>query len=148
MVKIAYKLADGRISPVSDAAMAQTWGWDDNFDGLPDDWQRQYWGPNPSDWPEANEDSDGDGASNRMEFLAGTDPTDPDSILRMRLVPGPFGLVLEWNAVPGSLYRVEASSDLHTWKDVVGPMLAPSSTMSVVIQPKDQLGYYRVTRIR
>jgi len=148
MVKIAYKLADGRISPVSDAATAQTWGWDDNFDGLPDDWQRQYWGPNPSDWPEASEDSDGDGASNRAEFLAGTDPIDSESILRIRLVPGPFGLVLEWDAIPGSLYRVEASSDLHTWKEVVGPMLAPSSTMSVVIQPKDQLGYYRVTRIR
>jgi len=59
-------MRDGRRPPTSAAATVRTWGEDANFDGLPDDWQARYWGSDPSKWPGANEDSDGDGVSNLM----------------------------------------------------------------------------------
>jgi len=50
---------------------------DADKDGLPDWWEQQYFGcltcANP------DEDPDGDGLSNLIEFIHGTDPTDPDS---------------------------------------------------------------------
>lgn len=48
---------------------------DDDGDGLPDAWEFENFG-NLSQGPEM--DFDGDEASNLSEFLAGTDPTDPN----------------------------------------------------------------------
>src|SRR5262249_20687942 len=72
--RIGYNLSDGRRGPVSDATTAKTWGEDSNFDGLPDDWQGLYFGGDQTKWPNGSADSDGDGASNLLEFLAGTNP--------------------------------------------------------------------------
>ena len=72
--RLAYKLVDGRVSPLSPAVTGTTWGDDGNFDGLPDDWQVLYWGSDSSKWPAASSDSDGDGATNLQEFLCGHQP--------------------------------------------------------------------------
>jgi len=47
-------------------------------DGLPDEWERIV-GLNPNDASDADADKDGDGFTNREEFEAGTDPSDPNS---------------------------------------------------------------------
>jgi YVTN family beta-propeller protein len=53
---------------------------DNDADGMPDQWEALH-GLNPG-WPgDADEDGDNDGASNRDEFPAGTDPTNPWSRL-------------------------------------------------------------------
>ncbi|CAK8725433.1 Parallel beta-helix repeat (Two copies) [Candidatus Electrothrix laxa] len=49
---------------------------DTDGDGLPDDWEEQYFGDLSH---EAFEDYDGDGYSNLEEYEAGSDPTDPSS---------------------------------------------------------------------
>jgi len=49
---------------------------DSDFDGLEDEWERQFFGGLASG-PE--DDLDGDGYSNIKEFLGGSDPTNPDS---------------------------------------------------------------------
>jgi len=49
---------------------------DIDFDGLEDEWERQFFGGLASG-PE--DDLDGDGYSNIKEFLGGSDPTNPDS---------------------------------------------------------------------
>ncbi|MEI8386587.1 MAG: hypothetical protein WCG76_03210, partial [Verrucomicrobiota bacterium] len=71
-------------------------GWTDNFDAA------------------ALVDTDGDGQNALQEFLAGTDPTDPTSVLRATLEPEPStgGLVISWPSVDGKTYRVEQSADL------------------------------------
>ena len=62
---------------------------------------------------EANEsaDPDGDGQNNRAEFLAGTNPT--NSISRLRITAAARNgndLVLTWSAVGGHAYRVQAAN--------------------------------------
>lgn len=50
---------------------------DTDYDGMPDGWEVQY-GLNPL-YDDANDDSDEDGASNYLEYVCGTDPSDPGS---------------------------------------------------------------------
>jgi hypothetical protein len=93
------------VSPVSAAATGVTWGTDDNFDGLPDDWQARFWTANVAAWPAANADSDGDGVSNLQEFLAGTNPMDASSVLKLSLSSSTQGWRLNWNAVGARFTR-------------------------------------------
>jgi hypothetical protein len=46
---------------------------DSDYDGMSDAWEN-YYGLDPSDPEDANEDKDGDGISNRGEYLAGSEP--------------------------------------------------------------------------
>ena len=54
---------------------------DSDTDGLPDEWEVQHWGTLERG---GDADGDGDGLSDRAEWLAGLDPTDPgDATLRI-----------------------------------------------------------------
>ena len=145
--ELLYVLTDGRSSPRSTLASGETWGVDDNFDGLPDDWQALYWGSNPDNWPSPLVDSDGDGVSNRDEFLAGTNPVDASSVLRQHLTPTSQGLFLSWNTVPGLMYQVQSSTNLTTWVDVGSLRFAAGSMDSVYVGGNSPT-YYRVSRRR
>ena len=52
--------------------------YDADDDGMADSWELRY-GLNPNDPADADGDLDGDGLSNKEEFLRGTDPTSADS---------------------------------------------------------------------
>ncbi|MDH7501478.1 MAG: fibronectin type III domain-containing protein [Verrucomicrobiota bacterium] len=148
--RVAVELLDGQVSPVSEPATGTTWGWDYNRDGLPDDWQAMYWAEPKSSWPRGDVDSDGDGASNWAEFLAGTNPLDKASVLRMQARPtaGGSGLLIEWNAVPRFVYKVQSSADLKVWSDAGSAQLAASSVGQIVIPATESASYYRVIRVR
>jgi hypothetical protein len=141
-------LNDGRVSPASPSASGTTWGRDRNHDGLPDDWQTAFWGPEASAWPAPLADGDGDGASNLAEFLSGTSPTDPASALRLSIQSTAVGLRVQWNAVPGSVYQLQASHDLETWADAAGPAFAADEQASSVVEATGSAVYYRVIRVR
>jgi len=119
-----------------------------NEDTLPDDWQSQYWGDVSAFWPSVNADADADGVSNYREYLAGTDPTDANSVLRTRLTLTPQGWRLTWNTVPGQLYQVQQTLDFSAWADLGGQRFAPGTSDSVAVPVGNSLGYYRVNRIR
>lgn len=146
--QIAYRLQDGRLSPLSDAGSGRTWGADNNFDGLPDDWEQMYFGSNPANWPAANADSDGDGATNLQEFLAGTNPADPTDSLKISLNSGVYGWTATWNTKPGLIYKLQTSTDFKNWSDVGGARFAIGTQDSEVMNNSGGLGYFRVLRIR
>lgn len=58
-------------------------------------------------------DPDSDGACNRDEYSAGTDPLDPDSVLIIRTLaaPGPGACSLCWPGVSGKVYSIEVGRD-------------------------------------
>jgi hypothetical protein len=144
--RLAYVLADGRRSVLSGAATGTTWGVDTNGDGIPDDWQQLYWGK--EGWPAADSDSDGDGASDYSEFMAGTNPLDADSVLRSRLVAAGGQFWVQWNTQPGLVYQVQSSENLRDWLDYGPPRFAVGSIDSVLTDGTARSNYYRVVRIR
>lgn len=79
------------------------------------------------------DDYDGDGFSNRKEYLAGTDELDPNDYFRATKIGGNgsgdlFAINFEANA--GRTYAVRESPDLKTWKTAMF-RLSPDSTDEV-----------------
>ncbi|HMJ64686.1 MAG TPA: thrombospondin type 3 repeat-containing protein, partial [Candidatus Binatia bacterium] len=144
--QLAYIMAGGQRSTLSDPASGTTWGEDENLDGLPDDWQVRYWGPKRADWPPGNIDSDGDGASNADEFMAGTDPTDAQSVLKMWITRSAQGRRLNWTAQPGFIYQVLTANDVISgWTNVGGPRFAPGTSDSIpIVGGAGGTAFYRI----
>lgn len=146
-VRLAY-VVSGQVSALSDAASGTTWGRDNNYDGLPDDYQIQTWGTNTKDWPSPLADVDGDGARTVDEFLAGTDPKDGASVLRVNIQPTDQGLLVSWRGLVGSVYQLQTSGDLGQWDNLEGPRFAAQTKVSLVVPSSGAATYYRVVRIR
>lgn len=104
-------------------------------DGLPDDWQVANFGQgNATAGPTA--DHDGDGQSNLLEFLAGTNPNLASSVFTVRIDPV-TGLPAQKKitfgpVVAGRTYRVLASNDLAaaSWADLSGPLTGVSGELT------------------
>lgn len=60
-------------------------------------------------------DSDGDGMNNWQEYIAGTDPTDPTSVLQITSGPSAFSQDITWLSVPSRTYSIERSTDLRSF---------------------------------
>ena len=94
-------------------------GADRNNDGIPDDWERAYLlaaGKDPNGTLNPDEDFDSDGFTNIQEFVAGTDPTDPRSTLRLEIVNIENGYAeLQFEAVSGCTYCISSSMNLKDW---------------------------------
>ena len=86
---------------------------DTDGDGMPDDWEQQYFG-DPTN-ASASADSDNDGFTNLQEFLAGTDPTNATSALRITAISqsGP-NFIVNYSAVTGKKYEFQFTADLIT----------------------------------
>jgi hypothetical protein len=105
---------------------------DADGDGMGDAWEIAH-GLNPGLATDANLDKDGDGQSNRNEWLAGTAPEDSNSRLRIsneeRL--GGKDVRLTWTSVPGKRYRISSRTDLTSgaWTDLTPtPVVATMAT--------------------
>jgi hypothetical protein len=147
-VQVAYVLGDGRRSPKSPMVAGKSWGKDANGDGLPDDWQSQFFGTSAVAWPSPAIDTDKDGISNRDEFLAGTDPKNAADVLKVALNQTEQGPELSWSALPGGVYQLQMSTNLESWDNVGGYRFATGSTDSLVLQETPLNAYFRVNRIR
>ena len=145
--RVGYVLVDERRSPLSEATTNTTYAALWYYDLIPSEWMSQYFGPYYWAWPQPWLDSDGDGASNQEEFLAGTNPNNAASVLRMRLQATGQGLFLNWNTQPGLMYQVQTSTDMKTWSNLGGLRLAQDSVDSMYVGGTSA-GYYRVLRLR
>ncbi|RJP58647.1 MAG: hypothetical protein C4541_07540 [Candidatus Auribacter fodinae] len=79
---------------------------DPDNDGLNDMQEIFDYGTDPF-----NADSDNDSFSDYQEAVAGTDPNDAESYLRVTVIrqnPPTLGFIIEWNGVAGKTYRIWA----------------------------------------
>lgn len=146
--RLAYVVADGRRSPLSAATTNTTYGALWYFDQIPQEWMTSYFGPQFWTWPNPNLDSDGDGASNHDEFLAGTDPTSAASVLKVRLQHTPQGLFLKWPTQVGLIYQVQkVVLPGGGWSNVGGLRFASGTEDSLYVGGSSS-AFYRVVRLR
>jgi hypothetical protein len=93
-----------------------------------------------------NPDTDSDGQSDGREVAAGTDPTDPQSLLQvLRVVLTMDVLQIEFSSVPGRTYQLLVSQDLLDWNHLGAPSVAAESISSFAdVAPSFNLRFYRV----
>jgi hypothetical protein len=85
---------------------------DSDGDGIPDDWMIRHFGHatgEVGDLSRAQDDADGDGLNNLAEYLAGTDPKNASSYLRITSVAvgGTNGVQVVWGSATNKLYSVQ-----------------------------------------
>lgn len=104
---------------------------DDDGNGIHDNWELDHFGFIGVD---PNAPSASPGMTLMREFLAGTDPNDPDDYLRVSEMATVAGLIfeIEWAATPGKIYRVQYNDTLHPadWRDLPGDILAAETRAS------------------
>lgn len=144
--KVAYVLADGRRSPLSQATSGSTWSGF-SWGGIPFEWMSDNFGTEVSAWPPASRVLAADGPTVLHVFQSGGSPNDPASWLRTKLEPTSQGLFLSWNPQPGLIYLVQKSTDLTHWQNVGGARFATGvyDTMQV---SQGTSCYYRVLLMR
>jgi hypothetical protein len=106
-----YRVSEATDWPVVPA----TWGtrptalWqpDSDTDGIPDAWEKQYFGSSTG----ANPDTVCSNGVNtlRHAYIAGLNPNDPQSAFLTSILPG---RILQWNAVSGRVYSVYWTTNL------------------------------------
>jgi hypothetical protein len=110
---------------------------DSDGDLMPDDWELAY-GLDPHNPADANADSDGDGQSNRNEFLSGTAPNSPASVLRVEtIVSETIGAVLRFEAAAARAYAIEwkETLDASPWTRLLFVPAAPDARWVDVVDP-------------
>ncbi|MBU6181306.1 MAG: hypothetical protein KGR46_00645 [Verrucomicrobia bacterium] len=119
---------------------------DSNTDGLPNSWWSGY---NITELNRvASADPDADGFTNAQEHALGTDPTSAASRFSAQ-APERNGnsVTLNWSAVAGKRYQVQAKADLtDAWSDVGSAFTAngPTGTQSVTIPSGSTKHFFRV----
>jgi hypothetical protein len=147
-ISLAYVYHDGSTSVGTADLVVSTWTPDDNKDGLPDVWQSSYFGGVSSSWEDSSTDTDGDGANNLEELLAGTDPADSTDVLVMHLHKSNGQNWLSWTTVEGGIYQLQQTSSFNTWLNVGSPRFAADAVDAVQINNVDDLSIYRIVRLK
>lgn len=86
------------------------YGIDNDRDGLPNWWERLYFGETENAEPSA--DTDHDGQSNLDEYITGLDPINAAEKLSLTLTPAGSQLGFSWDSVPGRAYSIYQSTNL------------------------------------
>jgi Lamin Tail Domain/CotH kinase protein len=102
-------------------------------------------GGNPGTSPPAI-DTDGDGVTDSVEALFGTNPGSPGSVPRATLQANPGGsMTLTWPSISGVTYRVESCTPLAGWQLVQAFLGSGSFTFTPT--PGEPRRFYRVSAV-
>jgi Tol biopolymer transport system component len=141
---LASDLIEGDYNDRRDVFVATLSMPDSDADGMDDDFEITYFGNMERS---GAGDFDGDGHTDREEFLTGTNPTNDGSILRVISIAAPGGTTrqLVWSATPGRTYRVQfKDSLLDDWSGLGGSVRAIASTAAVADDASNPHRFYRV----
>jgi hypothetical protein len=135
----------------SDIFVLRLGGADSDEDALPDDWEMAFFGNLDQT---GSGDFDADGHTNAQEYVAGTDPTNENSALRViTLTASTTGQTqLFWSAVPNKVYRIEYKASVSDSQWTALPNLVTASTTTAsAIDGSSGFGptrFYRVVAVR
>jgi subtilisin family serine protease len=119
---------------------------DTDGNGLPDWWELLYFGHLTGTDP--NADPDHDGMSNLAEWIAGTNPTNAASCLRVSVVStSSSNAVVNWSSVAGKLYWLARSTNLLTGFSTISTNIAataPTNIFTDTTAPPGNTYFYRV----
>ena len=122
---------------------------DADGDGMDDNWEIHYLGGTNAALGGAMQDRDGDGFCNLHEYIAGTDPTNAVSLLKVSDLPvgAPTNFIIRWPSVSGKVYSVRWLANLLTppWATVASnlPATPPLNVKTVGVTGANS-GFYRV----
>ncbi|MBX7208799.1 MAG: hypothetical protein K1X78_10835 [Verrucomicrobiaceae bacterium] len=123
---------------------------DTDNDGIADAWEIENFGNLAA--ASATSDADGDGVSDKNEFIAFTDPFDAESKLRIVSLSENAALhrtTLEFTTSPVRMYRIETTTDLANWAafspalNYFAPVPNVASTTVVLDHGADARRFYR-----
>lgn len=121
---------------------------DADSDGIPDSWERAFFGTVAACDP--TEDRDRDGMTNAQEYVADTDPTNPESLLRLkRVVRESDGLRVDWEGGTNATLFVERNGDpalaTNGWS-VVQTVAPPTAAKTIVLDlaADSAVSFYRL----
>lgn len=121
---------------------------DYNFDGLNDVFQRTYFSLFTAANAAPNADPDGDGMNNLSEYIAGTNPTNAASLLKMlALSKASANVTVRWLSVSNKNYQVSSRTNLilGSWQNI-GSTVTASGTNAQFLDTggTNQICFYRV----
>jgi hypothetical protein len=113
-------------------------------DGVPDVWEMLH-GTDPF-VPDGTADPDGDRFNNYSEWLAGTNPQDAASCLKLEAVAsGPGVITLRFDAKADRSYSIlKAGAPDSTWLALTNVPAAPSNRLFSVDQPIGGMQFFRI----
>jgi hypothetical protein len=104
---------------------------DTDGDGLPDVWEAAH-GLSPTDPGDAPRDEDADGVFNWQEYVAGTNPTNAQSYLKLDLSRGE-DVALKFGAISNRTYTVQSAEAVEgPWSTLADIPAAPANWEAVV----------------
>jgi hypothetical protein len=118
---------------------------DSNTNGIPDSWESTYFGS--ATGAQRDADSDGDTMSNWTEYLAGTDPTNAASCLKVDFISATAGANITWGAVSNRSYTVQYCDDVasQTWNRLAHVVARSTDWTATVNDPAPATyRYYRL----